>query len=169
MQSKKKCFWMVLGIGLSVWFLFFYPSMRVLRLVPYPADTPLGYIRVSRGETFTLGFIHSVNRRPVWDTLRIEENGLVIVSSRFDAFGAGMPETTNAEGTLWTLSDGTLLWTVNRPVPSITLRIGWTADHTLTIRGKTLRLAQLVEPGKALTLDVYTMTLFETMKGNRLL
>lgn len=160
---------MVLGIGLTLWFLFFYPSVRVLRLVPYPANTPLGYIRVSRGETFTIGFIHSVNRRPVWDTLRVEENGLVIVSSRFDAFGAGMPETTNAEGTLQTLPDGTLLWTVDRPVPAVTLRIGWTADHTLSIRGKTLRLAELVEPGKALTLDVNTMSWFEMMKGHRLL
>ncbi len=166
---KQTYLWIILGIGLSVGILLFYPFLSVLCFVSFPANTPLGHIRVSRGDTFTLGFIHSVNRRPVLDTIRIAEKGFVIVSSRFDAFGAGMPETSNAEGSLQTLPDGTLLWTVHRPVPEITIRVGWTADHTLNIHGGTIRLADLLEPGKALTLSLSSISVYQYMKGKRLL
>ncbi|MEW6260400.1 MAG: DUF1850 domain-containing protein [Thermodesulfobacteriota bacterium] len=159
---------MILGIGLCVGILLFFPFLSVLHVVSFPAKTSLGHIRVAHGDTFTLGFIHSVNRRPVLDTIRIAEQGLVIESSRFDAFGAGMPETTNAEGRLQTLPDGTLLWTVHRPVPEITIRIGWTADHTLCIHGRTIRLADLLEPGKALTLRLESISVYQFLKGKRL-
>ena len=62
-----------------------------------------------------LSFVHSVNRRPVYDTLRVERDHLVIVRSRYDSFGAGMPEASTPEGTLTIAKDGWLEWTVNRP------------------------------------------------------
>ena len=105
--------------------------------------------RVQPGEEFVLSFVHSVNRRPVYDTLRVEADHLVIVRSRFDSFGAGMPEASTPEGTLTIAEDGWLEWTVNRPVPEITIRVGWVANHTLHIKDREIRLADLAEPGEA--------------------
>jgi hypothetical protein len=117
------------------------------------------------GEEFTISFIHSVNRRPVYDTLRVEGDHLVIVRSRYDSFGAGMPESSTGEGTFAVGKDGWLVWTVNRPVPDITVRVGWTAEHTLHIRDRKIRLAELAEPGSGLTMRVQNISMIDYLKG----
>ncbi len=123
---------------------------------------------VQPGEEFIISFTHSVNRRPVHDTLRAETDHMTIVSSRFDAFGAGMPETSTAEGTLTVAEDGWLLWTVNRPVPEVVVRVGRVADHILTLKGHDIHLADLAPPGTALTFQVRRATMIERMKGRYL-
>ncbi len=120
---------------------------------------------VQPGELFVLAFTHSVNRRPVYDTLRAESDHMVIVGSRFDAFGAGMPESSTAEGTLEVAEDGWLQWTVNRPVPEIVVRVGRVADHFLRLKGRDIRLADLAPPGTALNLRVRRAAMVERMKG----
>ncbi|HWR91407.1 MAG TPA: DUF1850 domain-containing protein, partial [Desulfobacterales bacterium] len=121
--------------------------------------------RVRPGEEFVLSFVHSVNRRPVYDTLRAEGEHLVIVKSRFDAFGAGMPEASTPEGTLTIAKDGWLEWTLNRPVPEITIRVGWVANHALSIKDREIRLADLAEPGQPLTMRVRKIRMFDLLKG----
>ncbi len=121
--------------------------------------------RVRSGEEFTISFIHSVNRRPVYDTLRVENDHLVIVRSRYDSFGAGMPESSTGEGTLSIAKDGWLVWTVNQPIPYLTVRVGWTAEHTLHIRDRTIRLAELAEPGSAVTMRVQNINMIDFLKG----
>jgi hypothetical protein len=76
-----------------------------------------------------------------------------------------MPESSTGEGTLKVAKDGWLEWTVNRPVPDVTIRVGWTADHTLHIKEKKIRLAELAEPGKALTMRVGNISMMDYLKG----
>ena len=85
------------GIGVGVLvivaaFFLFYPLYPVLRVASVKKAELLFCARMAEGEEFVLSFIHSVNKRPVFDTLRIEGDHLLIVKSRFDSFGAGMPE-----------------------------------------------------------------------------
>jgi hypothetical protein len=120
---------------------------------------------VQPGEEFVLSFVHSVNRRPVYDTVRVEADHLVIAKSRFDAFGAGMPEASTQDGKLTVTEDGRLEWTVNRPTPEITVRVGWVADHTVHYKGRDVRLSDLAEPGSALTLRVRKLRRLDLMKG----
>jgi hypothetical protein len=126
----------------------------VLEIVDARSGRTAFCARAQAGEEVVLSFVHSVNRRPVYDTLRLEADRLVIVRSRFDSFGAGMPETSTQDGTLTVSKDGWLEWTVNRPVPEVTVRVGRVADHTLHYRGRELRLSDFSEPGSALTLRV---------------
>jgi hypothetical protein len=146
--------------GFSVWPFF---------LVIEVSDGRTGRIsfcdRVQPGEEFVISFVHSVNRRPVYDTLRAEGGHLVIVKSRFDAFGAGMPEASTSEGTLAVAADGWLEWTVNRPVPELTVRVGRVADHILHLKSREIRLADLSEPGTALTFRVHKARWLDLMKG----
>jgi hypothetical protein len=120
---------------------------------------------VKPGEEFVLSFVHSVNRRPVYDTLRTEADRLVIVKSRFDSFGAGMPESSTSEGTLTVARDGWLEWAVNRPVTDVTVRVGRVADHTLYFRDRKIRLSDLSEPGGALTIRVRRARMLDLLKG----
>jgi len=153
----------IVSVG-SVWLLL-WPFMPALEIVDGRSGRTAFCARAEPGEEFVLWFVHSVNRRPVYDTLRVEADHLVVVKSRFDSFGAGMPDASTADGTLTIAKDGWLEWTVNRPVPEITVRVGWVANHTLDIKGREIRLADLAEPGAPLTLRVRNVRMLDLMKG----
>ncbi|MEJ5357443.1 MAG: DUF1850 domain-containing protein [Desulfobacterales bacterium] len=124
----------------------------VLEIVREPEGQRVFCRRVQPGEEVILAYVHSVNRRPVYDTLRIEDGRLVIVKSRFDAFGAGMPDGSTDEGSLEVLAGGILEWRLDRPVGEVTLRVGRVADHRLLFREGEVSLDRLAPPGAALTL-----------------
>lgn len=145
--------------------LMLWPIIPALEIVDGRSGRTAFCARAQSGEEFVLWFIHSVNRRPVYDTLRVEADHLVIVKSRFDSFGAGMPEASTPDGTLAIAKDGWLEWTVNRSVPEITVRVGWVAHHTLDIRGREVRLADLAEPGAPLTLRVRNVRMLDFFRG----
>jgi hypothetical protein len=148
------------AVGILLW-----PFFPALEIIDGRAGRVALCARVQPGEEFVLSFVHSVNRRPVYDTLRVEAEHLVIVKSRFDAFGAGMPESSTNEGTLSVASDGWLEWTVNRAVPDVTVRVGRVADHTLQLKGREIHLSALAEPGSALTFRVRKLRWLDLMKG----
>ena len=113
---------------------------------------------MTEGEEFTLSFIHSVNKRPVFDTLRVQSNHLLIVKSRFDSFGAGMPEGSQVG------QDGWLEWIVNRPVPEVTFFVGWVANHSLHLRSQEFPLTDWVDPGTLVSLRIQRASCYEVWK-----
>lgn len=144
--------------------LFFRPHAQVLEITKSNGERVL-CSRLTRGEEFVLSFIHSVNRRPVYDTLRADDKRIIIVKSRFDSFGAGMPDSSTDEGTLKVMGDGWLEWTVNRPVTDFVVRVGRVANHTLILKGREIPLSRLAEPGSALSFRVRKVSLYCVMKG----
>jgi len=162
---SRRFTWSVIIAGIVGICLLFLPFIRVLEIVDFKTQRKLQLIRIRTGEEFTISFIHSVNRRPVYDTIRAENDLLVIVRSRYDSFGAGMPESSTGEGTLSVAEDGWIIWTVNRTVPDLTVRVGWTAEHTLLIRDLKIRLAELAEPGSAVTMRVQKINMIDFLKG----
>jgi len=152
-------------VGAGVVGLLLWPFIPALEIV----DGRDGYIAfcagVRPGEEFVLSYVHSVNKRPVYDTLRAEADHLVIVGSRFDSFGAGMPEASTQDGTLTVSKESLLEWSVNRAVPDITVRVGWVAEHTLHVKGREIRLADLAEPGKPLTMRVRKIRMLDLIES----
>jgi hypothetical protein len=140
-------------------FFLFYPLYPVLRVANVKKAELLFCARMAENEEFVLFFVHSVNKRPVFDTLRIEGNQLLIVKSRFDSFGAGMPEGSQMG------QDGWLEWVVNRPVPEVTLFVGWVANHSLRLKGREIPLADLAEPGTLLSLRAGKASRYGLWKG----
>lgn len=120
---------------------------------------------MEEGEEFVLSFVHSVNKRPVYDTIRVDGNQLVIVKSRFDSFGAGMPEASTETMTLKLGKDGWMEWIVNRPVPEVSFFVGWVANHSLRLKGRDIPLAGLAEPGTLLSLRMQKTSRYNLWKG----
>jgi len=114
-----------------------WPFVPALELVDGRSGRVVFCARVQPGEEFVLSFVHSVNKRPVYDTLRAEADHLVIVRSRFDSFGAGMPEASTPEGTLTIAKDGWLEWTVNRAsLKSPSAWVGWPSTPCISKTGR---------------------------------
>jgi len=162
---SRRFAWSIIIAGIIGAGLLFLPFITALELSDFKTRQKLLLVSMRSGEEFTISFIHSVNRRPVYDTLRVESDHLVIVRSRYDSFGAGMPDSSTDEGTFAVAKDGWLEWTVNRPVPDVTIRVGWTAEHMLHIRDRKIRLAELAEPGSAITMRVQNISIIDFLKG----
>jgi hypothetical protein len=162
---NRRCIAGLVVAGAGLVGLLLWPFLLVIEIVDGRSGRPAYCERVRLGEEFVIAFVHSVNRRPVYDTLRAGEDHLVIVKSRFDAFGAGMPEASTAEGTLAVAADGWLEWTVNRSVPEVTVRVGRVADHVLHLKGREIPLSNLSQPGSALTFRVRRARWLDLMKG----
>ena len=164
-RARRRWIAVLIIAGATIAGLLLWPFIPVLEIVDGRVGRVAFCARIQPGEEFVLWFVHSVNRRPVYDTLRAEADHLVIVKSRFDSFGAGMPEASTPDGTLTIAKDGWLEWTVNRPAPEITVRVGWVADYTLDIKDREIRLADLAEPGTPLTLRVRYLRMLDLVKG----
>ena len=145
--------------------VFFYPQGLALEIVNANTGQVVLCADMAEGEEFVLSFVHSVNKRPVYDTLRVAKDHLVIVGSRFDAFGAGMPETSTEQGTFRVGRDGWIEWTINRPMPEVVVRVGRVANHTLRLKGRETRLADLAEPGTPLAMRAQNRSLYTEWKG----
>ncbi|MBI4537732.1 MAG: DUF1850 domain-containing protein [candidate division NC10 bacterium] len=143
----------------------FWPSQLVLEVSPVGAGRPALCARMRAGEEVVLSFTHSVNRRPVYDTIRVASDRLTVVRSRFDAFGAGMPEASTNEGTLRVEADGWLEWTIHREMAEVVIRVGWVAQHTLHLKGREVALTDLALPGTALALRPRAYSWFDLWKG----
>lgn len=157
-------FWGGLALAAALAVVLFYRDRLVLELVNGNTGRAVLCADMAEGEEFVLSFIHSVNKRPVYDTLRAARGRLVIVKSRFDAFGAGMPESSTEEGTLRVAEDGWLEWTTNRAVPEAVVRVGRVAEHRLHLKGRIVPLTDLAEPGAPISLRVHQSSRYTVWK-----
>ena len=119
-MGKKIFFGAVCTVGLAS-LAFFYP-LRVLSLT---ADDRVVLFRVIKaGDTFRLGYLHSVALSDVWDNFTIDEYyHIVLTQTRFQGQGAGLPYTP-AAGETWH-RDGTWfrITGMKRVVPFISWRV----------------------------------------------
>ncbi len=150
---------------LAVSFFLFYPFYNVLQISNVRNGTVLFCARMVQNEEFILSFIHSVNRRPVFDTVRIKGNHLLIIKSRFDSLGAGMPEASSNGNPLKLGKDGWLECMVNLSVKELTFFLGFVANHTLSLKGQNIKLSNLAEPGTLLSLSVRKASRLDLRKG----
>lgn len=145
--------------------LLAWPFFTVLEITDLNRGRVVFRARMAEREEFVIAFTHSVNRRPVHDTLRADGGRLVIVKSRFDHFGAGMPDASDAAGTLRVLPDGWIEYTVGRTVEEVTVRVGRVADHRLLLKGRDIPLTGLAPPGSPVSFRVRDARWFDVVKG----
>jgi hypothetical protein len=164
-MQKRATFVLVILMCAALAALVFWPRYLVLDVARADSRSSLLCAKMYAGEEVVLTFVHSVNRRPVYDTIRVASDHLVVVKSVFDSFGAGMPEASTEEGTLRVGKDGWLEWTINRPMPEVVVRIGWVANHTLRWKDRQVALADLAPPGTAVALRPKAYSWFDLWKG----
>ena len=107
-----------------------------LRLVLSSAKTGKVYARfpVRESDTFSVGFVHSVNKSPVTDYYEIRDDGIYVVKTVYYGFGAGVQTELEEGQKLEYGSDGSMIITgFDRRMDDLVYFVGTVSDHVLTL------------------------------------
>ena len=103
------------------------------------------HYRLNKGETFSITFIHSVNKSPFTDCYDVAEDGNIwLRRTIYYDFGAGVPFDLNEGESLEYAEDGAMVITgIDREIPDFLIFVGTVSDHTLGIAGEEVSLRDL--------------------------
>jgi hypothetical protein len=97
------------------------------------------------GAELTIDFIHSVQKTPVKERLRVSPGGheLELVETRYHSFGVGLP-FLESEGDFRQEGNDFVITGMDRHFPGLALRTGLGTELTMTIsRGSSIRKFEL--------------------------
>ena len=97
------------------------------------------------GDSFSIGFVHSVNNSPVTDYFEIREDGIYGVKSVYYGFGAGVQTELSEGQTLTYGEDGSMIISgYEMKMNQLIYRVGTVSDHILRLEdGKEISLRDL--------------------------
>ena len=133
-MKKKILFTLIILILGGV--IFFTPSKTVLAI--YNRKNPSERIYSAQGyrDGFIISYTHSVNKGRVHDYYKCDKKTreLVLQSTHFVSYGAGIPEPEETPGAEFTvLGDDYTISNINRTVPELVMAVGVIADHTFAV------------------------------------
>lgn len=101
---------------------------------------------VSRGDSFSLRFIHSVHLTPVWENFTVTGiDSMSLISTEYESYGVGMPSLPS-EGKFEQLNDRFRLSGLNRHFTEISLRVWPKNKLTLLHDNREYSLYEMFEP-----------------------
>ncbi len=97
------------------------------------------------GDSFSITFIHSVNKSPETDFFEIRDDGIYGVKTVYYAFGAGVPTELEEGQTLTYGDDGSMIISgIDVKMNSLIYMVGTVYDHILTLQdGSEINLREL--------------------------
>ena len=100
---------------------------------------------VRASDTFSVGFIHSVNKSPVTDFYEIRDDGIYVVKTVYYGFGAGVQTELEEGQKLEYGDDGSMIITgFDRKMDDLVYFVGTVSDHILTLEdGEEISLRDL--------------------------
>lgn len=104
---------------------------------------------LKEGENFEVGFIHSVNQRPLVDKYEIRNDEIYVVETIYYQFGAGVQTEIEPGQTLTYGEDGSMIVSgIDTKIPYLSYAVGIWSDHTLIVNGgKEISLRELCGRG----------------------
>jgi len=106
----------------------------VLLLENVKTGEQIASYELQTGDTFSIGFIHSVNKSPVTDYYELREDGIYVVKTVYYGFGAGVQTELEDGQTLSYGEDGSMIITgFDRKMEDLIYFVGTVSDHTMTI------------------------------------
>ena len=120
----------------------------------------------ARGTELTINFIHSVQKTPVEEKLRVSAEGseLELTETRYHSFGVGLP-FLESEGDFRQEGNDFVITGQNRHFPELALRTGVGTELTVTLRrgsfAKVLELYRAYAPGTLI--EVKLLPLYEIL------
>ncbi len=104
--------------------------------------------RVAPGNTFTLSFVHSVEKSEVTDYFRIDDDHRIILyQSEFSSLNTGLPAVVSGGEVFERTDRGFRLSNLNRVLPDIQLWVHEDHGGTLSVKGEIVFLPALAGNG----------------------
>jgi hypothetical protein len=104
--------------------------------------------RVAPGDTFSISFIHSVEKSEVTDYFRIDDdNRIILYQTEFSSLNTGLPAVVSEEEVFSRTDRGFRLSNINRTLPEILLRVHEDYGGSLSVRGQDVFLPSLAGNG----------------------
>ncbi|MBQ6321374.1 MAG: DUF1850 domain-containing protein [Lachnospiraceae bacterium] len=127
----------MLCIAIPAAAFFCFSGYGYLTLEDPETNTVYARYRMRTGDTFSVGFIHSVNKSPVTDYYELRKDGIYVVKTVYYGFGAGV-QTYIEEGQVLTYGeDGSMIVTgFERKIDDLIYIVGTVSDHTLVLNEK---------------------------------
>ena len=136
-MSKKKVF-LFTAVFLLIFggVILFTPSKTVLVISNRKNSNQRLYSDLAYKNGFIISYTHSVNKGRVHDFYKCDPNeeALVLQSTHFVSYGAGIPEPEETPGaTFIALDNCYIISNINRVVPKLVMAVGLIADHTFAV------------------------------------
>ena len=88
------------------------------------------------GGTFSVGFVHSVNKSPVIDCYEIRDGAVILTKTIYYSFGAGVQTILEEGQSLSYGDDGAMIVTgFEQEMSPLSYIVGTVSDHVLTLGG----------------------------------
>ncbi|WP_225228749.1 DUF1850 domain-containing protein [Bacillus sp. PS06] len=113
-------------------------------------------------DTFEIGWIHSVEKEPWYETYEMRNDSLFLNETRFKTFGAGTP----SDGTIIPSNDGFVHMLINQKMEDIHLFVSNNVKTTLYTEKSTIPLYELVDDYETVTIEVKKIPLWELLRGD---
>jgi len=118
--------------------------VHILEIRDVRRDQAVFMQRVSPGESFSLTFIHSVEKSPVADFFRLDDDyRIVLYETAFRSLNTGLPATLSKGERLSRTAQGYRLSIPDRVIPDIRLWVDRQYAGALTIGARRIPLADL--------------------------
>ncbi|MCX5855838.1 MAG: DUF1850 domain-containing protein [Deltaproteobacteria bacterium] len=131
---------LLVGVLLTIGFI----PLHVLEIRDVRKGKTVFMQRVSPAETFSITFIHSVEKSPVTDYFRIDDAfRIVLYETAFRSLNTGLPATISEGQTLTRTEKGFRLSILDNVLPDIQLWVDDRYAGTLEIGGRFISLAAL--------------------------
>ena len=117
--------------------------LRPARLVLSDADTGEVFLErtLPKDGTFSVTFVHSVNKTPVSDVYRARGRRIVLTGTVYYGFGAGVPTELRPGETLTMGEDGEMIVTgMDTEMTRLVYVVGTVSDHVLRIGDEEISL-----------------------------
>lgn len=109
-------------------------------------DTGKVYARyqLEEGDTFSITFVHSVNKSPVTEVYQIRNDKIYLEECLYYAFGAGVATTLEGEQTLSYGENGEMIISnINTLMYDLIYVVGTVSDHVLELQNTEISLREL--------------------------
>lgn len=154
LRPKRYVFILLVALSLLIacaYFLFPVPALIIVNLDGERAEIR-AMVRVSDGSGFTIRYIHSVDRLPVYESFFVDhDHRLLLSETRFLMLGAGM---SDSEGELGFDGQWTIIRNINREVSPFHLRVSSIAEQTLLVNGRVIKLNDIAPESGLLKFEV---------------
>lgn len=114
-----------------------------------------------RDDKFEIGWIHSVEKEPWFETFERNNGKFLLVQTRFKTFGAGTP----SEGEIIPSNDGYVHMKIRREINFIELAVSENVQTTLYTKSGAISLYELVENHETVKIEIINLPIWQLLRG----